>query len=209
MYYIHNQDGLNCCCVYRWQSLGPAFGMSQSLNCLGGPQVCFYTFGGCVVSWAKLAAVPAKLRHRGLSALTVASSMEEVGVQRPTQVGEGGQAHRLQKMAGELVVKKQNFQTRSGLLWFPELSFLLEVKGGGTAYNPKALKSAHRKCVGGSSAKWLSTQRCLLPSRRIWVRSFKTHVVENKNQWPLPVILSSYPHACVHTQDDKINIKKN
>lgn len=42
-------------------------------------------------------------------------------------------------------VKKQNFQTRSGLLWFPELSFLLEVKGGGTAYNPKALKLAHRK----------------------------------------------------------------
>jgi hypothetical protein len=43
-------------------------------------------------------------------------------------------------MAGELVVKKWNLQTMSGLTWLPEFSFLIEVRGGSIGYNLKALK---------------------------------------------------------------------
>lgn len=52
------------------------------------------------------------------------------------QVGEGRQAgtkvwmEYSKKRANKLAVKKENFQTRSGVLWLPEFSFLLEVKGG-------------------------------------------------------------------------------
>lgn len=64
--------------------------------------------------------------------------------------GGGGQAGtQTTKDGGRTGSQETKLQTRSGLLWFPELSFLLEVKKGGTAYNPKALKSAHRKCVWG------------------------------------------------------------
>lgn len=69
-------------------------------------------------------------------------------------MGEGRKAHRRgvyeKKEVSKLVVKKQNFQTRSGLLWLPGLSFLLEVQGSIIAYNPKALKSENRKWGGVS-----------------------------------------------------------
>lgn len=53
-------------------------------------------------------------------------------------------------MVGELVVKKQNFQTMSGLVWLPEFSFLVEVRGGSIGYNPKALRWANRKLEEGT-----------------------------------------------------------
>lgn len=173
----------------------------------GGPQVCFYMFDGCVVLWAKLAAIPAKRRHRGLSALTVANSVGEVGVQRPTQVGEGRQAHRVQKMARELVVKKQNLQKRSEQLWFPELSFLLEVKGGSTAYNPKALNLAHRSVGvgGGGQQNGLAHKgACCQAGWSEFDPSRPTGWKKRTSDY----CQLSYPHTCVHTQDDKINILK-
>lgn len=62
------------------------------------------------------------------------------------QVGEGRQAgtkvwmEYSKKRVNELAVKKENFQTRSGVLWLPEFSSRSKERQP-TAYRPKALKS--------------------------------------------------------------------